>query len=72
MRRTATVALLFATLLTAQKAAENLLQQALEKERGQSDIKGAPALFQQIAADKNTSRPLAARALLEAARCQKS
>lgn len=70
MKRICLAAFLLATALIAQSAAEKLFEQALLKERSQGDLRGAIALFQKVATAKDTPRPLAARALLEMARCQ--
>ncbi|MBI4902662.1 MAG: PD40 domain-containing protein [Acidobacteria bacterium] len=70
MKRILLITILCSSLGYAQKQAETLFEQALMKERSQGDLKGAIALYQRIAADKNTSRAMAAKALLEMARCQ--
>ncbi|MBI2684934.1 MAG: PD40 domain-containing protein [Acidobacteria bacterium] len=57
-------------LVIAQKTGETLFQQALMKERSQGDLKGAIELYQRIAKDFSGDRKLAAKALLEMARCQ--
>lgn len=70
MKRTLLAAIVFTNLLQAQPQAEKLFEQALMKERSQGDLKAAIDLYQRIANDSKTPRPLAAKALLEMARCQ--
>ncbi len=60
--------IMFAAGLAMAQRSEELFQQALMKERSQGDLKGAIEIYQRIAKDKD--RKLAARALLEMARCQ--
>lgn len=62
------ILILFAASLAFAQKAEELFQQALMKERSQGDLKGAIEIYQRLAKDKD--RKLAARALLEMARCQ--
>ena len=58
------------TLALAQRSGNDLFQQALMKERSQGDLKGAIDIYQRIVKEFGSDRRLAARALLEMARCQ--
>ena len=58
------------TLAPAQRSGNDLFQQALMRERSQGDLKGAIEIYQRIVKEFGSDRRLAARALLEMARCQ--
>ena len=58
------------SMAMAQRSGNDLFQQALMKERSQGDLKGAVEIYQRIVKEFASDRRLAARALLEMARCQ--